>query len=183
MTKSSLSSEEIGRARSTSIQSSENLDAFFRKVIDGLGISYQYAPEALKLFRAQARLENAASRNNPLATTMGGASYRLDPVKPIFNSVGVKNYATFDDGVRATIDTFINQKYAFKYAPIVNALKAGKSSVDILLDPACRDGFDTWGGSEGGRYADKVLRILSRGIVQTPPKMNIDDPSFLPFVS
>ncbi len=172
---SGLSQEDIGRAQSATVQSSEKLDSFFSNVLSGLSIPASNYPEALKLFRAQARLENAASRNNPLATTLGGSSYDLDPANPIFNSVGVKNYATFDDGVRATIDTFINQRYAYKYEPIINGLRSGMTAVSILTNNDAREGFDTWGGSSGGRYADKVLRILSRGNVSIPPRMNIDN--------
>lgn len=172
---SSLSQDDIGRARSATIQSSEKLDRFFIEVLAGLSVPPSNYTEALKLFRAQARLENAASRNNPLATTLGGSSYNLDPINPVFNSVGVKNYATFNDGVRATIDTFINQRYAYKYESIINGLRSGMTAVNILTNSESRDGFDTWGGSSGGRYADKVIRILSAGNVSVPPRMNIDD--------
>mgnify|MGYP003677098998 FL=1 len=178
-TESSLTDDEIGRARSSSIQSSFKLDRFLTEVISGMGVPTSNNDESLKLFRAMARLENAASKNNPLATTMGGSRYELDPVKPKFNSVGVKNYATFLDGVTATIDTFIDQKYSYLYASIVDNMKSGKTAVDILLDPDSRYGFDKWGGSSEGKYADKMLKILAGGTVSVPSKMNIDDPSMI----
>lgn len=54
---------------------------------------------------AWAEYENTNARNNPWATTM---PY---PGCTEFNSVGVKNYRTIDDGIQATVETLKNGDY------------------------------------------------------------------------
>ena len=61
--------------------------------------------ENVKALAAWAQAEGTKAGFNPLATTqsMPGASS--------FNSVGVKNYASYTDGLQATVQTLTNGRY------------------------------------------------------------------------
>jgi len=77
---------------------------------------------------------------NPLNTTlnMEGASN--------FNSVGVKNYATAEQGIEATAQTLTgNQSSARGYDQIVNLMKSGASQAEILSAISA----SSWAGSGG----------------------------------
>lgn len=67
---------------------------------------------------AWATAEGTKAANNPLATT------RNAPGATNFNSVGVKNYATYTDGLRATVDTIHNGRYT----NIIEALTLGRDA-------------------------------------------------------
>jgi hypothetical protein len=67
---------------------------------------------------AWATAEGTKAANNPLATT------RSAPGATNFNSVGVKNYATYTDGLRATVDTIHNGRYT----NIIEALTLGRDA-------------------------------------------------------
>jgi peptidoglycan hydrolase CwlO-like protein len=62
--------------------------------------------------------EYTMARFNPLAT-----SYPM-PGATTFNSSGVKNYTTLDQGITATVLTLESTNPAFNYAPIVRDLRA-----------------------------------------------------------
>jgi hypothetical protein len=70
---------------------------------------------ALVAWQAQ---EGTRAAWNPLATTMGmvGATQ--------FNSVGVKNYLSLEQGLQATVLTLWRGRSAFGYGPVVQALQA-----------------------------------------------------------
>lgn len=78
---------------------------------------------------------------NPLNTTQG-ASGASD-----YNSVGVKNYTSYQQGVQATAQTLTNGHYA----NILNALKAGNDAQAV----ASAVGASPWGTS--GSLMSKVL--------------------------
>ena len=84
--------------------------------------------------------EGTKASFNPLATTqaMPGASS--------FNSVGVKNYASYADGIQATVQTLTNGRYG----NILAALRAGNSSIAVAQAVA----NSPWGTGQG------VLRVL-----------------------
>lgn len=73
-------------------------------------------------FRAWAQAEGCLAAYNPFATTqsMEGATN--------FNSVGVKNYRTWQDGVRATTMTITNPRYP-AYAPFLAEIRKGSSAL------------------------------------------------------
>lgn len=62
---------------------------------------------------------------NPLATTTD------DEPNTNYNSVGVKNYASFDQGVRANVRTLENGSRG--YAAILGALDAGRDPRDVIV--------------------------------------------------
>lgn len=79
--------------------------------------------------------ENTAAAFNPLATTwpLPGATN--------FNSVGVKNYPSFEHGVYATAKTLLQPSY---YSHIREALAADTSKL-YDSDPGLEQDFKTWG--------------------------------------
>jgi hypothetical protein len=85
--------------------------------------------------------EGTAARFNPLATTQSGFEGETR-----FNSVGVKNYAKYDDGINANIRAITNGLYG----NVLDALKAGNSAERVGQAIA-----DSPWGTHGG-----VLRVL-----------------------
>lgn len=110
---------------------------FAAAVLNALGFSPR--PEAIRGLEAWMQAEGTSASNNPLATTQGwsGASN--------FNSVGVKNYASEDDGVAATVRTLTNGLYH----PILEALASGTA-----MDLANAVAGSPWGTGSG------VIRVL-----------------------
>lgn len=92
---------------------------------------------------AWARAEGTSASFNPLATTQGatGASN--------FNSVGVKNYPSYEVGLDATVKTLRNGRYE----NILAALRRGTNAMEV--GQAVED--SPWG--TGGL----VLRVLQNG--------------------
>lgn len=82
------------------------------------GIGAPITPDNLRVMEAWMRAEGGANHNNPLNTTQG-AEGATD-----WNSVGVKSYVSYQQGVAATIQTLLNGLYP----NIINALKAGNSA-------------------------------------------------------
>ena len=85
--------------------------------------------------------EGTKAAFNPLATTQGGFAGETQ-----FNSVGVKNYATYQDGIDANVHALTNGRYA----NILAALQAGNSATAVAQAIA----NSPW-GTKGG-----VLRVL-----------------------
>ncbi len=121
-------------------------DAFARAVLAALGIPAR--PEAIKALEAWMQAEGTSAANNPLATTQpwSGSSN--------FNSVGVKNYASEDDGVAATVRTLTNGLYN----PILGALQNGTA-----MDVAQAVAASPWGTGTG------VIRVLGGQVSGTSP--------------
>ncbi len=96
--------------------------------------------ENLEAMAAWAQAEGTSAGFNPIATTqsMPGATN--------FNSVGVKNYASYADGVQATVTTLTNGHYP----NILAALQAGNSAIAVGQAVA----NSPWGTGQG------VLRVL-----------------------
>jgi len=107
-------------------------------VLNRLGLPV--TSENLKALAAWAQAEGTNAGYNPLATTqsMPGATN--------FNSVGVKNYLSYADGVQATVTTLTNGHYA----NILAALQAGNSATAVGQAVA----NSPWGTGQG------VLRVL-----------------------
>jgi hypothetical protein len=99
--------------------------------------------ENVKVMVAWQRAEGTRAQNNPLATTqsMPGATR--------FNSVGVKNFVTYDDGITANIKAITNGRYP----NILAALQAGNSAEAVARAIAA----SPWGTGQG------VLRVLHSG--------------------
>lgn len=96
--------------------------------------------ENVRAVTAWARAEGTAAANNPLATTqpMDGATR--------FNSVGVRNYSSYEEGLEATVRTLRNGRYG----NVLATLAAGTSAEDVARAVAA----SPWGTGEG------VLRVL-----------------------
>lgn len=96
--------------------------------------------ENVRAVVAWARAEGTAAANNPLATTqpMEGATR--------FNSAGVRNYSSYQEGLEATVRTLQNGRYD----NVLAALRAGTSADDVGRAVAA----SPWGTGEG------VLRVL-----------------------
>lgn len=76
-----------------------------------------------------ALLEGGGGEYNPLNSTQGDGTS--------FNSIGVKNYPSWDDGLTQTVATMTNGYYP----DIVAALKSGKG-----IGPAAGSDLQTWSG-------------------------------------
>ena len=96
--------------------------------------------ENVRAVTAWAQAEGTDAANNPLATTQ---AWNGDSR---FNSAGVRNYATYDDGLDATVRTLRNGRYG----DILAALAAGNSAEAVGRAVAA----SPWGTGEG------VLRVL-----------------------
>ena len=94
----------------------------------------------LRAINAWAQAEGTRAANNPLATTqrMEGATN--------FNSVGVKNYTSYEQGVAATAKTLRNGRYD----NVLAAFKAGNSAKAVGSAVAA----SPWGTGQG------LLRVL-----------------------
>jgi hypothetical protein len=99
--------------------------------------------ENVRAMKAWQQAEGTAARFNPLATTQGGFDGATR-----FNSVGVKNYMTYQDGIDANIKAITNGRYG----NILSALQAGTDAMSV--GTAIKN--SPWG--TGGL----VERILSR---------------------
>jgi hypothetical protein len=99
--------------------------------------------ENVKALGAWAQAEGTKATYNPLATTqsMPGATS--------FNRVGVRNYASYSDGIAATARTLTNGHYP----NILAALRSGTSAVAVAQAVA----NSPWGTGSG------VLRVLGAG--------------------
>lgn len=74
------------------------------------------SPDAVKAVVAWESMENTQALNNPLATERV-----MNQGETNFNPSGVKNYPTFEIGLRATVETLNNGLYQ----PLLDALKSG----------------------------------------------------------
>jgi hypothetical protein len=98
--------------------------------------------ENVRAISAWEQAEGTKASFNPLATTQGGFAGETR-----FNSVGVKNYATYQDGIDANVHALTNGRYT----NILDALRAGNSAQAVAQAIA----NSPW-GTHGG-----VLRVLA----------------------
>ncbi len=98
--------------------------------------------ENVRAIAAWEQAEGTAAQFTPLATTQAGF-----PGETRFNSVGVKNYVTFADGINANAHALTNGLYG----NILAALHAGNSAQAVAQAIA-----DSPWGTHGG-----VLRVLA----------------------
>ena len=75
--------------------------------------------ENVRAIKAWEKAEGTAADFNPLATTQSGFAGETR-----FNSVGVKNYASYEDGLNANIKAISNGLYGH----ILDALRAGNDA-------------------------------------------------------
>ena len=113
---------------------------FAAPVVRGLG--GKMTPEKLRFFEAWAQAEGTEARFNPFATTRRGYQGETS-----FNSVGVKNYVSPQQGIKATIDT-LQLNY---YTELTNLLKDPNATAEDLAKAVAAS---PWGTGTG------VLRVL-----------------------
>jgi hypothetical protein len=97
--------------------------------------------ENIRAISAWEQAEGTKASFNPLATTQSGFAGETK-----FNSVGVKNYATYQDGIDANAHALMNGRYT----NVLDALRAGNSATAVAQAIA-----DSPWGTHGG-----VLRVL-----------------------
>jgi len=119
------------------------------------GVNAPVTPENIQAVNAWQRAEGGGASNNPFNTTQpvtGASSY---------NSVGVRNYATPQVGIQATIDTLTNGRYG----PVIAALQQGNNPQAV----AGAVGASPWGTS--GQLMSQILRgsPAPGGISPLPP--------------
>lgn len=138
--------QESPKNLETSKITNTNDEDFYKKLLGKLGA--KTTDENLKFLYAWRQSEGKSGRYNPFNTTqsMAGATN--------FNSVGVKNYASMDDGLNATIKTLNNGRYNC----IVNGLKNNIGAKKITQD--CSNELKTWGT---GDLVAKVISGYDRG--------------------
>jgi hypothetical protein len=98
--------------------------------------------ENVRAISAWEQAEGTKASFNPLATTQSGFAGETR-----FNSVGVKNYATYQDGIDANAHALMNGRYT----NVLDALRAGNSATAVAQAIA-----DSPWGTHGG-----VLRVLA----------------------
>jgi cell wall-associated NlpC family hydrolase len=115
-------------------------------------------PQNLSALNAWQRAEGGSATNNPFNTTLGV------PGATSYNSVGVRNYQTPQQGIQATIDTLTSPTYASGYQPIINALR--KSNPQAFVSAISGS---PWGTS--GRLVGQILGQAPGSSVppSTPP--------------
>ena len=128
---------------SSSVKTDED---FYKKLLQELGAPT--SDENLKFLYAWRQSEGKAGKYNPFNTTQSM------PDSTNFNSVGVKNYSSMDDGLNATIKTLNNGRYNC----IVNGLKNSIGAKKITQD--CSNELKTWGT---GDLVAKVISGYDRG--------------------
>jgi hypothetical protein len=89
--------------------------------------------------------EGTAAKFNPLATT------RPEPGSTPFNTVPVQNYVSWEQGVKATVDTLKNGRYA----AILACLRAHDVAAVTLAAVDASDWGTSFGGDPQG-FADGV---------------------------
>jgi hypothetical protein len=97
--------------------------------------------ENVRAITAWEQAEGTKAHFNPLATTQAGFAGETR-----FNRVGVKNYATYQDGIDANVRAITNGRYA----NILAALQAGNNAMAVAQAIAS----SPW-GTHGG-----VIRVL-----------------------
>lgn len=119
--------------------------SFFDAVMQKLGVSP--TAEKRRFFRAWQQAEGTNAKYNPLATTKNiNASGQTN-----FNSVGVKNYPTEDDGIAATVATLNLDNY---YKELTDKLKQDDITAEELADS--KRALKTWSGGDGTYVARRL---------------------------
>lgn len=102
---------------------------FTKRLIRELG--YPYTIHNRRAFASWMQSEGGKARFNPLNTT------KLMPGSTSYNDVGVQNYASLDDGVKATADTLReNQRGYDRIRRCLRLNYSAKTTVSAMGDSA-----------------------------------------------
>jgi hypothetical protein len=134
---------QLGKPATSAITQGSFVDA----VLHAIGAPLSATNRAL--LSAWAQTEGTRARFNPLATTQDAAGATV----LAGNSAGVKNYPSFQAGVRATAQTLENGRYA----GILSSLRAGNVQPLDVVNRYAKE-FDTWGTG-----ATSLARTLGQG--------------------
>lgn len=129
-------------------------ETFYKKLLTNLGAPV--TDENLKFLYAWRQSEGKAGRYNPFNTT-----HKL-PNSTNFNSVGVKNYNTIEDGLDATLKTLKNGRYNCIVDGLKNDIGAKRISTECLSQ------LKTWGT---GELVSKVLTGYEKGSKPKPSSL------------
>jgi chaperonin cofactor prefoldin len=150
--KANRAASSLSRGSNVSVTSgAHTYGGWARLFLSGLG-----APDCgdnLLVVVAWEAQEGTSAAFNPLATThdMPGATN--------FNSVGVKNYVSLQQGVQATIETLVGGSSSYGYGAVIDALRscAGASATAQWVNASswCR-------GCGGGNYLVGLLPIVAQ---------------------
>ena len=123
---------------------------FFTGVLRELGIPA--TEQNLRIFQNWSGAENTKAAWNPLATTRRkGVNAGSD-----FNSVGVRDYPTWEDGVRATALTIANDGYP----AMLSALRGERVDHGAIGRDLTR-----WSGAQGAEL-DNYVTVVTQGLGQ-----------------
>jgi hypothetical protein len=122
---------------------------FGKALMRAIGAPWTPANDAF--LRAWAQGESAAAKNNPFAATrpMPGSTTTYNPNGSL-NTKHVQDYLTWEQGVEASARTLLSTTVAYKYGPIVAALRSGTSALVTARALAA----SSWGT---GQHAVNIL--------------------------
>jgi hypothetical protein len=131
-------------------------DIFYIKVLQNIGaLPTTNNVNFLKLWQAY---EGGNAKYNPLNTT-----YKYSDTTN-YNSVGVKNYASEQDGIVATYKT-LSLNY---YKPIVKALKENQPLSYYKNNPDISKSIKTWGTVHFADFLNKPSSQITIPSIETP---------------
>ena len=142
---------------SSDIQSSNitNDDDFYKAILNCVGAPI--TKENMKFMYAWRQAEGATAKNNPFNTT------RKRNNATNYNSVGVKNYPTKEDGIQATCETLKLPMYT----SLISQLKSGTATASQMANNS--KVMKTWG--TGGLIA-KITSSYEQGSTPKPPPIS-----------
>jgi hypothetical protein len=138
-------------ATPTGVMTTAQGTAWANDLLSALGMPRTAAN--IKAITAWVAAEGTKAGNNPLATT------QVMPGATAFNSVGVRNYSSYNEGLAATVRTLRNGRYG----NILSALATGTDSVAVAQAVA----DSPWGTGEGVLRRLGVAPIVSADAVST----------------
>jgi len=134
-------------------------DLFYIKVLESMAILP--TTNNVNILKYWQTFEGGNAKNNPLNTT-----YKLTGATD-YNTAKVKNYATADDGIKATAKTLLLNYYK----PIVKALKENKSLEYWRNNQDIDKSLRTWGTVNFANYLNKPI---TNNNIPTPPEETPD---------
>jgi hypothetical protein len=134
-------------------------DIFYERVLQAIGVLP--TSDNVNILKYWQTFEGGNAKNNPLNTT-----YNLTGATD-YNTAKVKNYATAEDGIKATAKTLLLNYYK----PIVKALKENKSFEYWRNNQDIDKSLRTWGTVNFANYLNKpITNNIPTPAKETPDK-------------
>lgn len=140
--------KQFSKPENVKLVSAEDED-FYKSILIGLGA--KETPEKIKFLKAWRQAEGGKAKNNPFNTTKDIPGDE----DTIYNSHGVRNYPSRQDGLDATLATLRLPAYR----EIVDLLKRDDVTADELANSKA---LKTWGTGE------LIAKVLDGGSVNPP---------------